>query len=240
MTADSANSRPTYWITRTEPDNARTAERLLEMGCGVLTVPVLSTCALQWHWPAEMPEAVVFTSPNGVRYHQPRPELLDHPIFTVGDRTALAASSVGYRDVRSADGDVRNLEYLICSAMPPEGTILHLCARQPAGDLVGNLNRVGYDARRVAVYETRAVPVAELLEALPPLENIGGILVHSPRAGRNVREVIDGSPVCFTGTIYCISRAAAAPFRGLRDARIAVADRPNEDAMLHLIQDRNL
>ena len=240
MTADTANSRPTYWITRTEPDNARTAELLREMGFDVLTVPVLSTCALQSHWPSEMPEALVFTSPNGVRYHQPRPELLDRPIFTVGDRTALAASSAGYRDVRSADGDVRNLEYLICSAMPPEGTIFHLCARQPAGDLVGNLNRVGYDARRVAVYETRTLSVGKLIGALPPLESISGILVHSPRAGLTVRKLIDGTLSGFTGVIYCISRAAAAPFTGLRDARIAVADRPSEDAMLQLIQPRNL
>lgn len=240
MTEVTATSRPTYWITRTEPDNARTAELLRAMGWGVLTVPVLRTCAVHPHWPAEMPEALVFTSANGVRHHQPRPEFLDLPVFTVGDRTGQAALCVGYRDVRSADGDVHDLERLVCGAMQPKRTIFHLSPRQPAGDLVGNLKRAGLRARTVVVYETRPVPVAELIEALPSLENIGGILVHSPRAGLSVRGVFDGLPVCFTGTIYCISCAAAGPFAGLRDARVAVADRPNEDAILQLIQDRNL
>lgn len=240
MTADTANPRPTYWVTRTEPDNARTAELLREMVCGVLTVPVLRTCTVQSRWPAELPEALVFTSLNGVRYHQPRPEFLDLPVYTVGDRTGQAALAAGYRNVRSADGDVHDLERLVCGAMPAGRTIFHLSARQPAGDLVGNLKRAGLRARTVVVYETRPVPMAELIEALPPLENIGGILVHSPRAGRHVREVVDCSTVCFTGTIYCISRAAAAPFTGLRDVRVAVADRPNQDAMLQLIPRRNL
>ena len=109
MTVDTANSRPTFWITRTKPDNARTAELLREMGCGVLTVPVLRTCAVQSRWPAELPEALVFTSLNGVRYHQPRPELLELPVLTVGNHTGQAALAVGYRNVRSANGDVHDL-----------------------------------------------------------------------------------------------------------------------------------
>lgn len=240
MTEFAANSRPIFWITRTEPDNARTAELLREMGCDVLTVPALRTYAVQSHWPAEMPEALVFTSANGVRYHQPRPELLDLPVFTVGDRTGQAALSAGYRDVRSADGDVHDLEYLVCGAMPPGRTIFQFSVRTPAGDLVGNLNRAGLRAKKVMVYETRPVPMAELVEALPSLENIGGILVHSPRAGRIVRQVIDRTFSGFTGPIYCISRAAASSFSGLTGARITVADQPNEDAMLQLTQHQKL
>ena len=221
-----ATSRPTLWITRTEPDNAVTAARISEMGFCALTVPVLNPRAVRTVWL------------QGVRFHNLDRNLLKLPVFTVGDRTARAAMSAGYRDVRSASGDVRDLEHLIRQEIPVGRTLFHYSARQPAGDLVRNLERAGYDARNVSVYETRAVPVSELNAALAPPKSFDGILVHSPRAGRIVRQVIDGFPTGFAGSIYCISSNAAAPFAGLAGVRIRIAKRPDEDSMLRLVRSR--
>jgi uroporphyrinogen-III synthase len=233
-----ATPRPLFWITRTEPDNADTAARLREMGFCALTVPVLKPRAVRTVCLQGTPDALVFTSAHGVRFHDLDRKMLKLPVFTVGDRTARAAISAGYRDVRSASGDVRDLEHLVRQEIPVGETVFHLSARQPAGDLVGNLKKAGYETRNIPVYETGAVPVAELTAALVPLKNIGGILVHSPRAGRIVKQVIDGFPTGFAGSIYCISLAAAVPFAGLSRARVRVADRPDEDSMLRLVQPR--
>ena len=235
-----SNWQPIFWVTRTEPDNANTSARLHKMGLCALAVPVLGSCAVRAAWPMDIPDVLVFTSAHGIRHHRPRPELLDLPVLTVGDRTARAAISVGYRNVRSASGDVRDLEHLVRKEIPVGQTIFHLSARQPAGDLDGNLKSAGYRTRRIVVYETQAVPVKELTAALPPLGSIDGILVHSPRAGRTVRQVVDGSPADFTGTIFCISHTAAAPFAGLRGACISVADRPDENTMLQAVRHRTL
>lgn len=200
-------------------------------------MPVLETRPVPSRWPAETPDALIFTSVNGVRYHQPQPELLGCPVFAVGDRTARAASAAGYRDVRSAKGDVRNLEELVCSAMLPGRRILHLGARQPAGDLVGKLTHAGHEATRLVVYATHPVSADVLTHMLPPMKAIDGILIHSPRGGRTVRSYLDHTGAEFDGSIYCISCAAAAPFAGFSGARVLAADQPTEEAMLQLMDD---
>ena len=231
-----ATVRPMFWVSRTEPDNANTAIRLREMGFCALTVPVLKPRAVRTSWPQDNPDALVFTSAHGVRFHNFDGNMLELPVFTVGDRTARAAISAGYRNVRSASGDVRDLEHLVHQEIPVGRIVFHCSARQPAGYLVGNLKRAGYEARRVPVYETQAVPLDELTAVLVPLQNIDGILIHSPRAGRIVRQFIERFPTGFAGSIYCISSDAAARFAGLPDARIRIAERPDENSMLRFLQ----
>lgn len=225
----------TLWVTRTSPDNEKTADALRSVGFNALAMPVLRVAALPAKALDEQPHAIVFTSVNGVRHHSICPALLDIPVFAVGNRTAQSAALAGYTKVASADGDVSDLERLIVQSLPPGSRILHLSARRPAGDLTGNLHRKGYRAIRMAVYETRENTVADILANLPGLERIGGIMIHSPRAGRVVRCCLDKSPRRFDGIVYCISAAAAAPFVGIGGIDIRVAARPDEASMLALI-----
>lgn len=227
--------RPTIWVTRTSPDNERTAGVLRQLGFDALALPALRVDGLPAKALDEQPDAIVFTSVNGVRHHSICPALLDIPVFAVGDRTAQSAALAGYTKVVSADGDVSDLERLIVQSLPPGSRLLHLSARRPAGDLTGNLHRKGYRAIRMAVYETRENTAADLLACLPCLERIGGIMIHSPRAGRVMRCCLDKSPRRFDGIVYCISAAAAAPFVGMEGIDIRVAARPDEAAMLNLI-----
>ena len=225
---------PTLWITRTSPDNEKTADALRRLGFNGLAVPVLQVEGLPAKALDEQPDAIVFTSVNGVRHHSICPALLDIPVFAVGDRTAQSAALAGYTQVVSADGDVSDLERLIVQSLRPDSRLLHLSAQRPAGDLTGNLRRKGYLAIRMAVYETRETAVTDLLACLPGLERIGGILIHSPRAGRVVRCCLNQSPRRFDGVVYCISDAAAAPLVGMEGIDIRVAARPDETSTLAL------
>ncbi len=227
--------RPRIWVTRTSPDNEKTAGALRQLGFDALALPALRADGLPAKTLDEQPDAIVFTSVNGVRHHSICPALLDIPVFAVGNRTAQSAALAGYTRVVSADGDVSDLERLIVQSLPPGSRLLHLSARRPAGDLTGNLDRREYRAIRMAVYETRENTVADLLAYLPGLERISGIMIHSPRAGRVVRCCLDRFPRRFDGVVYCISDAAAAHFLGMEGIDIRVAARPDEAAMLNLI-----
>ncbi len=226
----------TVWVTRTAPDNRETAARLQTAGFDALAIPVLEASSVESKWPIDAPDVVVFTSVNGVRYHRTKPELLNIPVFTVGDRTACAARDAGYSDVRSAAGDVHDLGRLISGEVSAGTKIVHFSARRPAGDLVGYLNESGFSATRVVVYETQVVSTGAIIAALPPLDAIDAIMIHSPRAAKVVMEALDRSPVSFTGLVCCISPAAAAPFASRSDASVQVADRPDEKAMLSLLK----
>lgn len=82
------------------------------------------------------------------------------------------------------------------------------------------------------VYRTVRRSIATIHEDLPMGASIGMTLVHSPRAGRIVRQCIHKAHFRLRGTIHCISAAAAAPFADLTNLKIVVAARPNEKALL--------
>ena len=226
---------PTIWVTRTSPDNENTASALRRLGFDALAVPVLRVEGLPAIASDEQPDAIVFTSVNGVRHHSICPALLDIPVFAVGDRTAESAAHAGYTHVASAAGDVLDLERLIVQSLPRGSRLLHFSAHRSAGDLTGNLRRKGYLATRKPVYETRDVAGAKLLASLPAPHEINGILIHSPRAGHVVKRCLERTSRPFRGIVYCISDAAAAPFEGKQAMDIRVAARPDEASMLALI-----
>ncbi|QQV77969.1 uroporphyrinogen-III synthase [Sphingomonas aliaeris] len=168
------------WVTRTTPGNQSTVESLQALGHEVVCVPVLNVRRIDADPLRSLPDAIVFTSGNGVRHHPMWPEALDLPVFTVGNRTADAVIRAGYRNVRSANGDLRDLQTLILNELPPPGRIVHFGAREPAGDLKGHLRRFGYLVDRKIVYIADAVALRWLLQVRTDLPNIDGIMVHWP------------------------------------------------------------
>ena len=231
------------WITRAEPDAHRTAAAVSAAGHRPLVSPLIRIAPLG---SAAHPlakalvgvGALAFTSANGVRaLAQLRPLSDRHlPVFTVGAATAGAARAAGFAAVAAGDSDVTALAKAIAAESDrPAGAILHCGALEPAGDLAGELDRRGVDARFVAVYESLPqAPTAELLAALrqdPP--GVGGVLIHSARAAEELAALLTQFPALApTLTVICISKAAAEPLKAFKFARRAVAAKPNEAAML--------
>ena len=222
------------WVTRTTPGNARTAASLEDLGHAVLNTPVLEIRVLESDRLRHVPDGIVFTSSNGVRHHPPCPELFHIPVFAVGARTAEAALAAGYADVRSADGDIVDLQRMILSELPPPARLVHFGARQVAGDLKGFLRPFGYLVERRAVYASEPVAVRWLLEIRRELPSIDGILVHSPRAAERVARVLAGTG--WTGRVWCISEACAFKLAGLTGIRMHFASRPTEAALLEMVR----
>jgi uroporphyrinogen-III synthase len=171
--------------------------------------------------------ALAFTSANGVLAFAALCPDRARPVFAVGAATARAARDAGFTAVASAEGDVQALARLI-GARPPAGAVLAALAREPAGDLAADLAARGLPARTIAVYET--VPT----DAAAP-RGAQAVLVHSPRAAELLAlRLADGAGAGLLAA--CISPAAAAPLAATALARLAVADRPDEDALLALLR----
>ncbi|MBI1404969.1 MAG: uroporphyrinogen-III synthase [Caulobacter sp.] len=220
---------PLVWITRAEPGASATAGRVRDKGWAPLVAPLLEArslpgAALDLSGVA----AVAFTSARGARAFAAltpaRP-----PAFTVGEATAGAARAAGFETVWSADGDVAALAALIAAADP--GPVLHAGALHPAGDLTGDLVARGVEARAVALYDT--VPV-DPAPALARLDEVGAVLVHSPRAAGLLARVLLAHPAPAM-RLLALSEAVAAPLRAVENAKIAVAPFPNEVSLLNLL-----
>ncbi|MBV1692136.1 uroporphyrinogen-III synthase [Novosphingobium sp. G106] len=210
------------WVTRTAPFNQLTARHLKNAGLNPLLAPALQVVPLRANGPMIVPDALVFTSLQGVRHHPFLPSLAHLPVFAVGGHTARMARLRGYKKVTSAWGDVHDLRKLICAEMPFGATIMHLSAAQPAGDLVGMLSDDGYQARRRSVYKTMETNFSDLEGVAANLSLIGTILIHSPRAGWHVAQWLEERRMNWSGIIYCISPAASEPFKNKGIARVSV------------------
>lgn len=226
------------WVTRTEPDNSGTAERLKALGHEVVSVPVLGVRAFSTEPPELLPDAIVFTSVNGVRHHPNRAHLASLPVFTVGHATARAARAAGYIDVRSASGDVRDLQRLILKDLAPPARLVHFGAREVAGDLKGFLRRFGYLVERRIVYTAQAVAIRWLLEVRTGLSSIDGILVHSPRAAERVARVLAGTS--WRGKIWCLSEACALRLTDVPGVQLHFTSRPDEAALIEMVRQANV
>lgn len=202
-------------VLRPEPGASATVERARELGLEAVSVRLFEIEPLEW----EMPEAggfdgLLVTSANAARHLGTELRIL--PVYAVGEATADAARELGYAIARVGDSGVDQL----LGSIDRDLKLLHLCGtdrREP--------RKPRQRITSIVVY--RSVPVDR-----PDLGTAGDavILVHSPRAGRRLAELMGerGSAI-----IAAISPAAAETV-GDGWAAVESAEKPNDDALLAL------
>lgn len=181
-------------------------------------------------------QALLATSANGIRAFIRRSARRDLPVFAVGPQTAHAALKSGFADVRSADGDAKALAAATRRWASPQGILLHVCAQDAPGALAESLTAAGFSVRRCALYAiepaTRLPPEAAIALKQGALD---AVMFFSPRTARIFGGLADTLPTeCLTA--FCISPATAQALTRSRFAKIAVAEKPNQDAMLALVE----
>jgi uroporphyrinogen-III synthase len=227
-------------VTRPEPDAGETAARLEALGIETLVVPLLERAALHTALPAaHQLAALALTSANALRALEERGALKAFrslPVFAVGEHTAAAASDAGFRRVTVAGGTLSHLAAEI-EASGIRGPVFYPAARHQSGDLAAALKAFGVETVVARVYEMRARATlpAETLAALGT-DAIGAALFYSRRTAETF--------VALAGTlapaarrsfgVLCLAEPVAAPLLAVGFSRVALADAPNEDAMMTL------
>ena len=95
-------------------------------------------------------KAIIFTSANALKFLDTK--LIDKKIicFCVGRATEKKALSLGFQNIVTAEGKVRNLEELILQNFnSSSGKILYLSGEVITNDINKNLISQGYDVKRV-------------------------------------------------------------------------------------------
>ena len=224
------------WITRSAPFGLAIARQYGREGLPALAVPVLQVIPLAVSRPDGVPDAILFTSAQGVRHHPYDPRWRDVTVLTVGDGTAEQALAKGYSDVRSAAGDVEDLKSLIAETVAPRARIFLFGAREVAGDLDAFLHRSRREFERCVVYETRGSTDGELRNATDLLDRIDGICVYSPKGAARLSRLLGERT--WRGTIFCLSKACAARLEPREGLKVEVADRPSDAALRYLVRCR--
>jgi uroporphyrinogen-III synthase len=229
-------------LTRPAADSAPLTDILTARGVAVLIDPMLTIRFIE-NAVLDMRgvQGVLFTSANGVRAYCAVTPRRDLPVFAVGDRTADAARSSGFKSVRSAQGDIQSLAALVRAETTPErGAFVHPAGTAVAGDLAGILGESGYEVRRAVLYEARQADAlsAETRAALCA-GRIDMILFYSPRtAAAFVRLAAGLESACASVEILCLSQAVAAAAEALPWRRVIVAENPAQADLLAALDER--
>jgi uroporphyrinogen-III synthase len=205
-------------VLRPEPGASATLARARELGLDAFAVPLFTMHPVKW----EAPEAggfdgLLLTSANAVRCAgEQLQSLRGLKAFTVGEATAAAARDAGFDIAATGDADVDRL----LGSVEPDLRLLHLC---------GGDRREPKHARQaitpVVVYRSSEIEQPGLAAAAGSVA-----LVHSPRTGRRLAELVGERGEV---AIAAISQAAAEAL-GEGWKSVDVADRPSDDALLAL------
>ncbi len=230
-------------VTRPEPDAGRLAERLSEKGYEPLVCPLMQ---IVFDGKAEIPQrdyqAILVTSANGLRALESGglvESLKGAQVIAVGPASARFAGELGFAKVSEAAGSVEALADLVRQTLARDGgPLLYVTGKSRAGDLKADLERGGFDIDRVEVYE--AAPAGQLDSSIVETIRNGeadAVLLYSPRTARIWAKLVrqDGLAADIAGVRHvCLSQAVAdALYQELgRNLTVAVASRPEDDAML--------
>lgn len=231
-------------VTRPREDAESVARALAQRQFAVMIEPLIeivqrADVAVP---PLDGVQGLLATSANGVRAFALRSARRDLPVWAVGDATSREATTLGFRTVISAGGDVAALAALVRErADPAAGRLLHVAGSQVAGDLRGSLAAAGFAIDRVVLYEARPAGAFSptLLAALDArnldvalffsARTAGGFVVLAQAAGR--------ADACRAVAAYALSPGVAAMLGRTMWRRLRVAREPTQDSLLAALDD---
>ena len=202
-------------ILRPEPGASATLARATTAGIEAVAIPLFAIAPVEWVAPAASDfDALLLTSANAVRHGGDQLAGLSAlPTYCVGEATAVAARDAGFAVAGAGAGDAAAL----VEHVPRGLRLLHLAGR---------------DHRAMAGVSAIIVYDSVIIDPPPSLEALGGsvAMVHSPRAGARLAELIEARGNI---KIAAISEAAAAACgSGWRE--VAAISAPGDGALLAL------
>ncbi len=222
------SSAPAVLLTRPPGQSARFAEQLAGR-FGPLDM-VVSPLLAPENLPVEVPlppvTGVIFTSETGAAAAGGL-GLGPLPAYCVGPQTAAAAAVAGFRSTAiggNADGLIAGL-----LALRLKGPLLHLHGAETRGDVAARLTAGGLATTGLAVYAQRPQPLtAEAMELLAGRKPVA-VPLFSPRSAALFAEAARAAraPLWVAALSPSVAEALDLP-----DARLAVARKPQADALL--------
>lgn len=211
-------------ILRPEPGAGETAARARTLGLTVGLCPLFEARAVAWTAPAAAQfDALLLTSAQAARLAGPQLVAYRNlPTYAVGGATARALAAQGFDSIVSGDQDGNAIAARI--AADGHRRVLHLGGRTVAAIAQGPLS-----IQRTIIYEMVGRAGTELAKLLQP----GAVLlIHSPRAGQKVADLV---PVDLRDQFHIVAISPAALSAcGDGWASAQTPDRPDDERMLAL------
>ena len=196
------------------------------MGLDAAVAPLFHLRPIEWQAPdANEVDCVLLTSANACRLGGDKvARFADLPCYAVGEATAEAARSAGFREVKAGrgDGDAALRMMIEDGAERP----LHLCGQNHIPlDRAGIVRRILYAAEEVPALPPPAVAA---------VQHGTVALVHSPRAASVFGKLVDQAGLDRSTTCLAAISEPAAAAAGTGWRSVATSPRPRDEALLEL------
>jgi uroporphyrinogen-III synthase len=216
-------------ITRPEPGATRTLNALLAKGMDAKAIPLTEIRSLAFDKPSADFDALIITSQNAIVYGASvLSNFFGTPVFVVGKRTA--GTLQGHTIAAWAE-TAEELLAKIKSQTPKR--VLYICGQTRRPELETGLKSTGISVKAVEVYSANPVGSARVkLENFFQGSKSAIVLFHAPSAAQAFLNAADTQNMPETTRFLCLSTAIAAELPAEWQNQIAIAEHPDEAAML--------
>lgn len=173
---------PTLIVTRPKDQGEDFGRAIAERWDGPLDIilsPLLRIVPITAK--VDVPDALIFTSVNGVAAAQRLQVPGGLAAWCVGEKTAQAAAVAGY-DPITGPGDATGLLAAIITAQP-DGRLAHFRGKHARGDIAANLTQAGLTCADVVAYDQEELPLSEAAQMALAGNSPVIVPLFSPRTG---------------------------------------------------------
>lgn len=230
-----------FLLTRPQEDNHKLAQALTRLGHRVNLAPLLR---INYFDRQEIDlanfQAILFTSANGVRAFVRNSQSRDLPCYAVGHATATEAHEAGFNTVHAARGDVTRLASLVMEKLHPDGgKLLHISARDTAGNLSALLEKANFRVTGKQLYKaTKARALDQKTKRLITSGMLSHMTFYSPRTAKAFVQLIGtanlANPLTEI-TALCLSPAVSDVISSLNWQETLTAEHPDQRHLFQLI-----
>ncbi|MCO4317421.1 uroporphyrinogen-III synthase [Phyllobacterium sp. 21LDTY02-6] len=230
----------TVLVTRPEPGATRTAERLQRRGYQPIVLPLTSIEAIACELPGLDFDAVAVTSANALRHAPPDmlARLTHLPLFAVGEATADEGRKAGFGTVTEGAGDGEQLAAVLREELPRGARIAYLTGRVRTAEFERLVMAGERQMIAVELYDTKFITYQENdIRSIFKDIVLDFCLVYSAKGGEALVELVRRAAGPFSNTKFlCLSEKIATILNANGLTKIGVANRPQEEALLRLIE----
>ncbi len=185
-------------------------------------------------------KGLIFTSANSLKFINSKEVDKNIFCFCVGSATEKKALSLGFQNVISAEGNVRNLKEIILRNFNSNvGKILYLSGELISKDLDKELNLLGYDIKRIINYTAK--PIREIDQKF--LENLKSsvpdiIYVYSQNSALSLLNLINKynlNDVWMNTNLMCMSEKISSVLNNIKWKKIFLFNAGEEEYLLYKI-----
>ena len=228
-------------LTRAADDAARTRAKLVSAGHQVMVSSVITVVPTHAVWPTGVVDAVVATSGHAFAALGPGPTLEARrlmPLLLVGQRTAAIAREHGFAGPSLIAANATELAVAVPDLPNRPARLVYIAGRDRKSDLETALAMIGQAVEVVEVYEAKTMTALtrQTVEAVR-IGTLEGVTHFSRRSAEIFLALARHEGVTVSAlTHFCLSEDVATPLREAGCPAIAVAEAPNEPALLELVE----